>query len=139
MNLAEEPAILRNVHTFVADGEHTAAANRDLPVGMLSEWQHLCTLPFQSTMFCALRLVCIYSLPLLFRQILVGKPNASSCRQLQLKGSFSQPFKTATDAISIIYCCGTCCHKPCDWQHGAARVVAAIFAANCTAQACESG
>ena len=68
------------MYTFAADGEHTAAPECDLPTGVLSGCQHLCILPVQSTLFCALRLAYIYPLPLLFRQTLQEK---SYCQQVQ--------------------------------------------------------
>ena len=37
-----------------------------LPVGVLLECQHLCTLPVQPTLFFAMRLAYLYPLPLLF-------------------------------------------------------------------------
>ena len=62
-----------------ADGEHTAAPDWDLPVGVLLEIQHLCTLPVP---FTVLRLANFYPLPLLFlfRQTLIWEP---CCQQVQ--------------------------------------------------------
>ena len=68
------------MYTFAADGEHTAAPECDSIVGMLPGCQRLCTLPVQSTLFCALRLAYLYPLPLLFRQTLMREPY---CQQLQ--------------------------------------------------------
>ena len=79
-------------YTLVADGENTAAPECDLPVGMLSECQHLCILSAlsvgtQRRLVTVLRLGYLYSLPLLFRQPYQGNRIAGNCRQLQLEGS----------------------------------------------------
>ena len=65
-----------NMYTFVVDGEHTAVPECNLPrpVRVLSECQHLSTLPVQSTLFCALSLSYSYPLPLLLQQTLTRKP-----------------------------------------------------------------
>ena len=76
------------MNTFVADGQHTAAPERDLAVEVLLECQHPCTLPVQSTLLCTLRLACLYPLPLLVPQTLIRRPYylqlqaAATARQL---------------------------------------------------------